>query len=106
MKTKEKIIKEELDRILIWTQGKYYQEDLTNVQIRKKAIKKILPLFSQQKQNIMEKGDSKKSELTAQKELLLEILLDYEKSRLEGKGYDFYFVLNEKVDHLKQKLTK
>ena len=34
-------------------------------------------------------------------ELLKEILLDFARARLEGDGYDFYFVLNTKLDELR-----
>jgi len=53
MKTKERIIEEELDRILMATQGEFLDDKLTNTEIRMRAIKKILKLFSQQKREIL-----------------------------------------------------
>ena len=35
-------------------------------------------------------------------ELLVEVLLDYGKSRLEGTGYDIDFAINCKLNQLKQ----
>lgn len=39
-------------------------------------------------------------EKKAQIKLLQEVLLDFEKSQLERKGFDFYFVLRNKLDTL------
>jgi len=38
------------------------------------------------------------------KEFLIRILLDFHKSRLEGKGYDFFFVLSNELEELNKKL--
>ena len=35
-----------------------------------------------------------------QKELLIDILTEYNKNELEGKGFDFYFVLRTRLDIL------
>ncbi len=36
----------------------------------------------------------------AKRELLIEVLSDFNKSQLENKGYDFFFVLRNKLDEL------
>jgi len=38
-----------------------------------------------------------------QRQLLIEILSDFNCSQLEGKGFDFYFVLRNKLDKLNKK---
>ena len=45
-------------------------------------------------------------EIKAQAEILIKILLQFEKNRLEGKDFDFYFVLNMELDNLKKELNK
>jgi hypothetical protein len=35
-----------------------------------------------------------------QRQFLIEILSDFNRSQLEGKGFDFYFVLRNKLDKL------
>lgn len=40
-----------------------------------------------------------------QKEMLKEIIMEYQSNELEGKGYDFYFSIRTKLDTLKQKLS-
>lgn len=40
----------------------------------------------------------------SQRELLIEILSDFNRSQLEGKGFDFYFVLRDKLDKLNKKI--
>ncbi len=32
------------------------------------------------------------------KRALKELILEYTKNKLEGKGYDFYFAINDKLD--------
>lgn len=39
-----------------------------------------------------------------QRELLVEILSEFHSNELEGKGFDFYFVLRTKLDELNKKL--
>ena len=42
--------------------------------------------------------------IEAQIEILIKILLQFEKNRLEGKDFDFYFVLNMELDNLKKRV--
>ena len=55
-------------------------------------------------QKDMEKEIIEHIKKEGQLELLKEILLDFAKARLEGDGFDFYFVLNEKLDGLRSKV--
>lgn len=48
------------------------------------------------------KNNYKKLIVEAQKEILIKILLNYEKNRLGGKGFDFYFAINHELDNLKK----
>jgi len=44
--------------------------------------------------------DKQKSEIN--KEYIIKILTDFNKSQLEGKGFDFFFVLSADLDKLKE----
>lgn len=35
-----------------------------------------------------------------QKDILKELILEFESNQLEGKGYDFYFAIRTKLDEL------
>ena len=55
-------------------------------------------------QNFIGKEEVNIKVLEGKKDILKEIVLEFEGNRLEGKGYDFYLSINDKLNKLLEQL--
>jgi hypothetical protein len=94
MKTLQDYIKEEIKKFEKIFGGKEHRLWLENTEMRAETdCEEELEHFFRQSLHRIAK-------ITI-REYLKETLLDYEKNRLDGKGYDFFFKLSTDLDKLK-----
>lgn len=74
----------------------------TKTQVRKETIKECADL-QKKLDNVFEQAIQpyvNKKVMEAKKETLKEILMEFHSNRMDGKGYDFFFAISDKLDNL------